>query len=69
MREQLTSRAPALTRKLKLSGGLAAGTLASLQVPVRRIQPFTKKLCTGEHRWRFGMFNKQCTRCGLEETR
>ena len=69
MKEQLTARAPFLTRKLKVSGGMAAMTLGDLQEPVRTVRKFASRICQREHRWRFALHTKRCLRCGLEETR
>jgi hypothetical protein len=69
MREQLTARAPLLTRKFKVSGGLAAMTLGELQGPVKAEPKFTKTLCKREHQWAMRRHTKRCRRCGPEETR
>ena len=69
MIEQLTRRAPLLTRKLKVSGFFRAGTLGEIQIKVNRVHPFAKTPCRREHRWRMGKFSKQCVRCGLEDAR
>ncbi len=69
MREQLTARAPFLTRKFKVSGGLAAMTLGELQGPVKAEPKFSKTLCKREHQWAMRRHTKRCRRCGLEETR
>lgn len=69
MREQLTARAPLLTRKFKLSGGLAAMSLGELQGPLKGEPKFTKTLCKREHQWAMRRHTKRCRRCGLEETR
>lgn len=69
MKEQLTARAPFLTRKFKVSGGLAAMTLGDLQVPVKSARRFASRICQREHRWHFARHTKRCLRCGLEETR
>ena len=63
-REQLTARAPRLTRKLKVSGFLGALSLGEIQIKVNRVQPFTKALCRRDHRWRMGKHTRQCVRCG-----
>lgn len=68
-REQLTARAPRLTRKLKVSGFLGAVTLGEIQIRVKRTHPFTKAVCRQEHHWRMGKHTKQCVRCGLEDAR
>ena len=69
MREQLTARAPFLTRKLKVSGGLAAMTLGELQGPVKAEPKFTKTLCKREHQWAMRRHTKRCRRCELEDAR
>ena len=68
-REQLTARAPRLTRKLKVSGALAAMTLGDLQGPVKTGRKFTSRICQRDHRWHNSRHAKRCLRCGLEETR
>lgn len=69
MKEQLTARAPFLTRRFKVSGGLAAMTLGELQGPATPGPKFAKTICRRQHRWRLARFTKRCLRCGLEETR
>lgn len=67
-REQMAIRAPRLTRRLKVSGGLAAGTLADVQARPTRKWRSTPARCT-KHRWWLGRFTMRCCRCGLEEAR
>ena len=50
MKEQLTARAPRLTRKLKVSGALAAMTLGDLQGPVKTARKLASRICPREHR-------------------
>ena len=69
MKEQLATRAPVLTRRLKVSGFLGAATLGEIQIKVNRVQPFAKAPCRQEHHWRMGKHTKQCVRCGLEDAR
>ena len=69
MKEQLTARAPFPTRKLKVSGGLAAMTLGDVQEPVKTARKFASRICQREHRWHNSRHTKRCLRCGLEETR
>ena len=69
MKEQLTARAPRLTRKLKVSGALAAMTLGDLQGPVKTARKLASRICQREHRWHNSRHAKRCLRCGLEETR
>ena len=68
-RKQLTARAPFLTRKLKVSGGLAAMTLGDVQEPVKTARKFASRICQREHRWHNSRHTKRCLRCGLEEAR
>lgn len=67
-REQMTARAPVLSRKFKAAGGLAAGTLADLQQRPARKWRSTVARCT-RHRWLLGRFTRRCCRCGLEDVR
>ena len=69
MKEQLTARAPRLTRKLKMSGALAAMTLGDLQGLVKTARKLASRICPREHRWHNARHTKRCLRCGLEETR
>lgn len=69
MKEQLSKRAPILTRMLKMGEVLGAITLGDVQGPVRREPKFTKTLCKGEHRWAMRRHTKRCRRCGLEDAR
>ena len=69
MKEQLTARAPFPTRKLKMSGGLAAITLGDVQERVKTARKFASRICQREHRWQNARHTKRCLRCGLEETR
>jgi hypothetical protein len=38
--------------------------LGSLQTPLPH---FTKRECTGSHKWKTSKFNRECTRCGRRE--
>ena len=69
MKEQLTARAPFLTRRFKLSGGMSAMTLGELQGPAKQRPKYTSALCKGEHRWLLGRHTMRCLRCGLEDAR
>ena len=69
MKEQLSKRAPILTRMLKMGEGLGAITLGDVQGPARTEPKFTKSLCKGEHRWVLRRHTKRCRRCGLEDAR
>ena len=51
MKEQLTARAPFLTRKRTVNGGLAARTPGELQGPVKVEPQFAKTICQREHQW------------------
>ncbi|MBI1178734.1 hypothetical protein GC207_14975 [bacterium] len=67
-KEQLTRRAPWVTRKIKVAGGLAAGTLADLQVKPDRKWKSKPAQCRN-HRWIYRRFTKSCSQCGLEDVR
>jgi hypothetical protein len=55
-----------LTRNMKITGQLAAGTLAELQAgPARKL---AKRICN-RHVWRRSRWSRECTRCGLTEDR
>lgn len=69
MKEQLTARAPFLTRKRTVNGSLAARTLGELQGPVKVEPKFTKTICRREHQWAMRRHTKRCRQCGLEEAR
>jgi len=69
MREQLTARAPFLTRKLKVGGGMAAMTLGELQGSVKVEPKLAKTICRREHQWVMRRHTKRCRRCGLEDAR
>jgi hypothetical protein len=55
-----------LTRSMKITGQLAAGTLAELQAgPTRKL---AKRVCR-QHVWRRSRWSRECTRCGFVEDR
>jgi hypothetical protein len=63
---QITKRAPRqITRLMKTSGALRAGTLGDIQSPPREPDFYFKKLGkTHEHKWLFGTANAVCCLCG-----
>ena len=61
--EQLALRAFGPTRRMKVSGGLAAMSLGDLQGPSR---PVSRHVCK-KHRWRVSKWSRQCFVCGLVE--
>ncbi len=63
MREQITSKAPPMTRRLKASGDLGGLTLGELQSVKKR---FAKRICK-KHIWRKSKWSRQCSICGLVE--
>ena len=52
------------TRKSKIRGDLAAGTLAELQTTPLKL---ASKLCKTHKHWRVGKFYRTCTKCGFTE--
>jgi hypothetical protein len=62
-KEQLALRSMPLTRRMKVSGGLAAMSLGELQGPSR---PVSRHICKN-HRWRQSRWSRQCNVCGLVE--